>query len=117
GRLAWGIQFHIETTPAIVRQWADEDAAELLDYDVERILSRSDAVHAELEATWRPFAQAFVAVLADPGSVAAPTASISTAAPVTGPAASRAGLAAEASAARGGPSALGMPQLRPPGHD
>ena len=26
GRLAWGIQFHIETTPAIVRSWATTDA-------------------------------------------------------------------------------------------
>ena len=27
GRLAWGIQFHIETTPQLLRSWADEDAA------------------------------------------------------------------------------------------
>ena len=26
GRLAWGIQFHIETTPELLRRWADEDA-------------------------------------------------------------------------------------------
>ena len=38
GRLAWGIQFHIETTPALLRSWADEDAAVIADYDLEAIL-------------------------------------------------------------------------------
>ena len=101
GRVAWGIQFHIETTPSLVRQWAAEDAAALDGYDVDAILDRSDAVHADIAETWRPFAAAFAAVVADPSSVPAlrPLRMV-TAEPVTDPAAIRAALAAELHAAR-----------------
>ena len=101
GRVAWGIQFHIETTPLLVRQWAAEDAAALDGYDVDAILDRSDAVHADIAETWRPFAAAFAAVVADPSSVPAlrPLRMV-TAEPVTDPAAIRAALAAELHAAR-----------------
>ena len=106
GRVAWGLQFHIETTPSIVRQWAVEDAAALDGYDVDAILGRSDAVHADIAETWRPFAVAFAAVVADPSSVPAvrPLRMV-TAEPVTDPAAIRAALAAELQAARGQPAA------------
>ena len=113
GRLAWGVQFHVETTPATVRAWADEDAEALAGYDVARILARSDAAHADIAETWRPFAASFAAVVRDPGSVAAargvPTA---TAAPVTDPDAIRAALAAELDASRHG-GVLPMPRVRP----
>jgi GMP synthase-like glutamine amidotransferase len=101
GRVAWGIQFHIETTPSIVRQWAAEDAAAVDGYDVDAILDRSDTVHADIEETWRPFAAAFAAVVADPSSVPSlrPLRMV-TAEPVTDPAAIRAALAAELHAAR-----------------
>jgi GMP synthase-like glutamine amidotransferase len=113
GRLAWGLQFHIETTPAVVRQWADEDADVLADYDVERILARSDAVHDDIAEVWRPFAEAFVAVARDPESVAeAAGVPTSVAEPITDPAAIKAALAAELSASRGGPVGLGMPVAR-----
>lgn len=111
GRLAWGLQFHIETTPDVVRQWAAEDVAALQDYDVERILARADAVHEDIAEVWQPFAAAFVDVARDPAAVApafgVPT---SVAAPVTDPAAIRAALAAELTASRGGPVGLGMPK-------
>ena len=114
GRLAWGVQFHIETTPATVREWAAEDADALVDYDVAQILERSDARHADIAETWRPFAASFAAVVRDPQSVApargVPTV---TAAPVTDPDAIRAALAAELSASRQG-GVLPMPQVRPP---
>jgi len=105
GRVAWGIQFHIETTPSIVRQWAVEDAAALDGYDVDAILDRSDTVHADIAETWRPFAAAFAAVVADPASVPAlrPLRMV-TAEPVTDPAAIRAALAAELHAAREQPA-------------
>jgi GMP synthase-like glutamine amidotransferase len=106
GRLAWGIQFHIETTPEIVRAWAAETAAELVDYDLAVILERCVAAHPEIAETWAPFAARFVEVARDPAAVRSarslPLADrSSTAAPITDPAAIRAALAAELQAARG----------------
>jgi GMP synthase (glutamine-hydrolysing) len=101
GHLAWGIQFHIETTPDVVRAWAAADAEALGGYDVERILERSDAVHPELAEVWQPFAATFAGIVADPTSVPARRPlRMATAEPVTDPAAIRAALAAEAQAAR-----------------
>jgi GMP synthase (glutamine-hydrolysing) len=118
GRLAWGIQFHIETTPELVREWAAADADALDGYDVERLLSRSDAVHEDVREVWQPFAAAFADVVRDPSSVPASRAvPTSTAEPITDPAAIRAALAAELMASRGGATALPMPGLRQPGHD
>lgn len=107
GRLAWGIQFHIETTPEIIRTWAAHDAAELADYDLDAIVERCVAVHPDIAGTWAPFAARFVEIAADPAAVPSvrslplagrPT---STAEPITDPAAIRAALAAELQAARG----------------
>ena len=107
GRLAWGIQFHIETTPEIIRTWAAHDAAELADYDLDAIVERCIAVHPDIADTWAPFAARFVEIAADPAAVpsvrslplaARPT---NTAEPITDPAAIRAALAAELQAARG----------------
>jgi GMP synthase-like glutamine amidotransferase len=108
GRVAWGIQFHIETTPELVRQWAAEDASALEGYDVERMLERSDAVHADVAEVWAPFAAAFAGVVADPASVPAtrPLRMV-TAEPLTDPAAIRAALAAEMHAAQQPPDRPG----------
>ncbi|HEU5005675.1 MAG TPA: type 1 glutamine amidotransferase [Jatrophihabitantaceae bacterium] len=124
GRLAWGVQFHIETTPEIVRARARADAATLLaDYDtavIDRIVERAAAVHPDVAEVWQPFVAAFTGIVRDPDSVPSPrTVPASTAAPVTDPAAIRAALAAEAQAAHGGPPGsphrLPMPGPRP--HD
>jgi GMP synthase (glutamine-hydrolysing) len=119
GRLAWGTQFHIETTPETVRAWAAADAEALEGYDVERILARSDAAHADIAEVWVPFAQAFAGVVTDPASVRAPGAiRVTSAEPITDPAAIRAALAAEAQAASRppGPVPLGDPtRLTRPG--
>jgi GMP synthase (glutamine-hydrolysing) len=106
GRLAWGIQFHIETTPEIVRAWAAETTAELADYDLDLILQRCLAAHPDIAETWAPFAARFVEVARDPAAVrSARTLPLArpatTAAPITDPAAIRAALAAEMQAARG----------------
>lgn len=117
GRLAWGIQFHIETTTDVVRAWAAEHAAALDGYDADLLLSRAEAVHDDLAEVWAPFAAAFAAVVRDPDAVGpARTVAMSTAAPVTDPGAIRAAIAAEASASRG-PASLPMPGLRSPGYD
>jgi GMP synthase-like glutamine amidotransferase len=115
GRLAWAVQFHIETTPDMLRTWADEDAAELQDYDLEPTLRRADEVDADFVAAWRPFTEAFAEIVRNPDAVApprgVPTAS---AAPITDPAAIRAALAAEAHTAR---ATLPTPTLRRPPDD
>lgn len=115
GRLAWGIQFHIETTPEIVRSWAAQDAANLPDHDLDLIVSRAAAVHDDLAEVWQPFAHAFADVVREPAAVPAPRGvPTSTAAPVTDPAAIRAALAAEAQGAR---AVLPLPTARPPGDE
>lgn len=113
GRLAWGVQFHIETTPEMVRAWAAEDAGELAHYDLDAVVERAVHIDADLVEAWAPFAAAFAEVVRDPDSVRAPRGvPTSTAAPITDPAAIRAALAAEAESARG---VLPMPTVRPDG--
>ena len=67
GERAWGLQFHVETTPELVRQWAAEDAGPLAEigYDVEAALEGWDleARHADLEEVWEPFARRFAEVV------------------------------------------------------
>jgi GMP synthase (glutamine-hydrolysing) len=111
GRLAWGIQFHIETTPAVVREWAEADGGALAGYDLDTIVRRAEAVHDDLAEVWAPFAAAFAAAVRAPAAVPpSPGRNIAAGpAPVTDPAAIRAALAAEASAAR---DVLGMPAMR-----
>ncbi|MEN3358990.1 MAG: hypothetical protein V7637_2972 [Mycobacteriales bacterium] len=62
----WGVQFHIETTAEMVRDWGVEDAAALagIGIDVAALLSRRDLdeVHADLAEVWQPFAARFVEV-------------------------------------------------------
>ena len=117
GRLAWGVQFHIETTPDVIRAWAVADADALVGYDVEFMLRRIDEVDADLVEVWQPFAAAFAAVVQNPDRVKAGRAlgiPTSVAAPITDPAQIRAALAAELSASRG-PQMLPMPGLGQPG--
>jgi GMP synthase (glutamine-hydrolysing) len=115
GRLAWGIQFHIETTADIVRAWAAEDSGELADYDLDAIVDRAVRIDDDLAEVWAPFAASFADIVREPAAVPAPRGVPSAgAAPLTDPAAIRAALAAEANAARG---LLPMPGLRRPDDD
>jgi GMP synthase (glutamine-hydrolysing) len=63
GETAWGLQFHIETTPALVRAWAAADRERLaaVGRDVDAALARwdLDTVHADLAEVWQPFAARF----------------------------------------------------------
>jgi hypothetical protein len=113
GRLAWAVQFHIETTPDVLHDWARADAARLADYDLDAIIDRARQVDEDFSQVWAPFAAGFADVVRDPDSV--PAARIlpsGTAAPITDPAAIRAALAAEAVGAR---TTLPPPGRRPPG--
>ena len=114
GRLAWGLQFHIEATSATLARWAGADQDVSARYDVGRLLSRLAAVEDDLAETWAPVVAAFVEVARDPAGVDAQApVTVSTAGPIMDPAQIRAALAAEAHASRGGPVALSIPTLRP----
>jgi len=108
GRLAWGIQFHLETTPDIVRAWAATDAELLADYDLATIVQRAVEAHSDIAETWQPVAARFVEIVADRASAAGPRTlplagarQPSQPEPLTDPAAIRAALAAQMQAARG----------------
>ncbi|MGY1688330.1 type 1 glutamine amidotransferase [Geodermatophilus sp. SYSU D00867] len=61
GRRVYGLQFHVETTPEIVREWADRDTVGVAasPYDRETLCRLTDAVHPDLEEVWAPFAARF----------------------------------------------------------
>jgi GMP synthase (glutamine-hydrolysing) len=61
GRHVYGLQFHIETTPEIVRAWAetDPDGVAATPHDLETICARAAAAHADVEDVWAPFAGRF----------------------------------------------------------
>jgi GMP synthase (glutamine-hydrolysing) len=61
GRHVYGLQFHIETTPEIVHEWAERDAVGVAasPHDKETICLRSDAAHPDVEEAWAPFAGRF----------------------------------------------------------
>jgi GMP synthase-like glutamine amidotransferase len=118
GRLAWGLQFHIETTPGTVRTWAEHDAAALTGRDLDELFAAVAEAHEYMAEVWPPFVAAFADVVRDPESVPEPpSVRTATARPVTDAAGIRAALAAEANAARGIsalPPPAARPGLRPP---
>jgi GMP synthase-like glutamine amidotransferase len=61
GRHVYGLQFHIETTPEIVREWAERDVVGVAaqPHDRETLCLLTDAAHEDLEAVWAPFAGRF----------------------------------------------------------
>ncbi len=68
GARAWGLQFHIETTPQLIADWAAQDVRglALADLDKDRVLGEaSTEAHAEMAQVWGAFAARFGAVVAD----------------------------------------------------
>jgi GMP synthase (glutamine-hydrolysing) len=61
GRHVYGIQFHIETTPEIVAEWAERDVVGVAatPFDRETITARAAAAHPDIEEVWAPFAARF----------------------------------------------------------
>jgi GMP synthase (glutamine-hydrolysing) len=61
GNTAWGLQFHIETTPEMVKSWADADAEQLAEQgiDMDRVLTRLEEAHADVAEVWQPFTRRF----------------------------------------------------------
>jgi len=65
GEKAYGLQFHIETPPEMVRGWAAADAAgvEAAGLDPEALAERAVGVLPEIEEVWRPFVERFAALV------------------------------------------------------
>lgn len=65
GPSAYGLQFHIETPPEMVRGWAAADADGVLaaGLDPDLVAERAVEVLPEIEEVWRPFAERFAALV------------------------------------------------------
>jgi GMP synthase (glutamine-hydrolysing) len=61
GRHVYGLQFHIETTPEIIREWAERDVVGVAasPWDRATLCELLDAAHPHVEAVWAPFAARF----------------------------------------------------------
>ncbi len=61
GRHGYALQFHVETTPEIVRRWADTDpdGVAATPLDAATLAERAAAVHPDVEEVWAPFAARF----------------------------------------------------------
>jgi GMP synthase (glutamine-hydrolysing) len=67
GEHVYGLQFHIETDEALVRQWAESDPVGVAGsgLDVDTIAARAAAVHPDLAEVWAPFAARFADLVRD----------------------------------------------------
>lgn len=64
-RYAYGLQFHIETTPEVVQAWARDSPAMAASARPDAFTAETlTSVHADLAETWRPFATGFVQLCA-----------------------------------------------------
>jgi GMP synthase-like glutamine amidotransferase len=61
GRHVYGLQFHIETSPEVIHEWAERDVVGVAasPWDRETICRLSDEAHPHIEAAWAPFAARF----------------------------------------------------------
>ena len=61
GRHVYGLQFHIETTPEVIHEWAERDVVGVAasPHDRETICRLSDEAHPHIEEVWAPFAGRF----------------------------------------------------------
>lgn len=117
GKFAWGVQFHVENTEDMVRQWTENSrhSETRSGRDLDAVEATALALLPDIAETWAPFAATFTGIARDPSSVKiARTVPSSTAEPISDKAAIRAALAAEADAARGiGVSPPDAPYGRP----
>ena len=73
--LAWGVQFHPETSPEVFGAWLRWDSPDGLTPEQEVLLGEVEAARGVLRAAWQPFAARFAAVVE--------AAAVTPAAPVT----------------------------------
>ena len=64
GDRAWGLQFHIEPTPEILRHWGAEYGAGVAEAGIDpvELAERAVAQLDEVEQVWRPVMERFAAV-------------------------------------------------------
>jgi GMP synthase-like glutamine amidotransferase len=74
GERAWGLQFHIETPPEMVRRWGAHygRAVEEVGLDPVALAERVVEELPEVEACWRPVVERFAALAAGRGRVTLP---------------------------------------------
>ena len=72
GECAWGLQFHIETTPDMVRHWAATDAGQAAEWglDVAALTDKAVAAHDDIEQVWAPAMSRFADVVRSRASAA-----------------------------------------------
>jgi GMP synthase-like glutamine amidotransferase len=65
GAKGYGLQFHIETPPEMVRAWAaaDDVGVRAAGLDPETVAERAVDVLPEIEEVWRPFVERFAALV------------------------------------------------------
>ncbi|MBM7804912.1 GMP synthase-like glutamine amidotransferase [Geodermatophilus bullaregiensis] len=61
GRACYALQFHVETSPDVVRRWAQDDPVGVAatPFDAATVAERAAAVHPDVEEVWAPFAGRF----------------------------------------------------------
>ncbi len=66
GRHVYGLQFHIETTPEIVRAWAESDPVGVAasPHDVATVCARAAVAQPDIEEVWAPFTARFAELVA-----------------------------------------------------
>ena len=74
GDRAWGLQFHIETPPEMVRHWGAEYGAAVEEAGLDPVALAERAVEEldEVEACWRPVVERFAALAQGRGRVTLP---------------------------------------------
>ena len=74
GDRAWGVQFHIETPPEMIRHWGAEYTAAVVEagLDPVALAERTVAELDEVEAVWRPVVERFAGIALGRGRIALP---------------------------------------------
>ncbi|MEX2289122.1 MAG: type 1 glutamine amidotransferase [Mycobacteriales bacterium] len=74
GARAWGLQFHIETPPEMIRHWAVEYDRGVRELGLDPVALAERVVEElpEVEACWRPVVERFAALAAGRGRVTLP---------------------------------------------
>ncbi len=74
GDRAWGVQFHIETPPEMVRHWGSEYTSAIVEagLDPRALAERAVEELPEVEACWRPVVERFAGLAQGRGRVVLP---------------------------------------------